>query len=60
MVSQSYGTVPIMLFYLVLTVIVCKSSPYKGNKKNYRPVANYLIMMVIAGIIMGIATTDDP
>ena len=58
--SKSYGTAPIIALYVVLMIIVLKVNPYQGKRKNYRPVANYLIMIIIAGILLGIAFSADP
>ena len=53
--SKSYGTVPVIALYVALIIILLLVRPYKGSKKNFRPLANYLIMVIVAGILMGIA-----
>ena len=47
------------MLYLALAVVLCSTRPYKGSKKNFRPMANYIIMIVIAGILLAIASTGD-
>ena len=57
--SKSYGTAPVIVLYLALAVVLCSTRPYKGSKKNFRPMANYIIMIVIAGILLAIASSGD-
>lgn len=58
--SKSYGTAPILIFSIALTVLLAFIKPYKGDRKNYRPIANCLIMTLIAGIFLGIGFIGDP
>ena len=58
--SKAYGTAPIIAIYATLIIIVLKVRPYKGKKSNYRPLTNYLIMVIIAGILLGISVSGDP
>ena len=58
--SKSYGTAPIIAIYLTLIVVLLVVRPYKGARKNYRPFANYLIAVMVSGILLGIAFSNDP
>ena len=40
-------------------IMVCKAQPYKGDYKNYRPIANYSIIIVNSLILMAIGFTDN-
>ena len=52
--SKPYGVAPIIVIFAGLAVLLILVKPYKGCRKNYRPMANYIITIIIAGIFMGI------
>ena len=58
--SKPLGTAPVMVLQAALIVLLLLIRPYKGSKKNFRPLANYSIMIVVAGILLGIAYTNEP
>jgi hypothetical protein len=58
--AQSYGTAPILVIFAGLAVLLVLMNPYKGSRKNYRPMANYIITVLIAGIFLGIGFSGDP
>ena len=58
--SKPYGTAPVIAIYVGLGVVLLSVRPYKGKRKNYRPVANCLIAVMISGILLGIAFSSDP
>ncbi len=45
--GKSYGNAAIMGIYAVLLAVIAKKQPYKGERKNYRPIANCLIVVVV-------------
>ena len=47
LVGMPYGNAPIIAIYAVLGIVIGVKQPYKGDKKNYRPIANCLIVVVI-------------
>ena len=58
--SQPFGTAPVMALQATLIVLLLLVRPYKGSKKNFRPLANHAIAVIIAGILLGIAFTNQP
>lgn len=45
--SLSYGNAPIIVIYGVIAIVIGIKQPYRGDKKNYRPIANCLIVVII-------------
>ena len=58
--SKFYGTVPIIAIYAALLVILFIVRPYNGARKNFRPVANSIVVILVSGIFLVIAFMDDP
>jgi peptidoglycan/LPS O-acetylase OafA/YrhL len=58
--SKSYGTAPIAAIYAALLVLLLVAKPYKGSFKNLRPIANSIIVILVAIIFLAIAFMDDP
>ena len=46
-VGQFYGNAVILAVYAVLLAVIAKKQPYKGERKNYRPIANCLIVVAV-------------
>lgn len=59
-VAKGYGNAPIIGINALLAVLILVKSPYKGDKKNYRPFTNYIINMLIQGIYLGVGFMKDP
>jgi len=60
MVGKIYGNAAIIGIYALLGILLVVKKPYKGEKQNYRPFANYLIVVLIQGIYMGVNFMQDP
>ena len=58
--SKPLGTAPVMVLQAALIVLLLLIRPYKGSKKNFRPLANYAITVIVAGILLVIAFTNEP
>jgi hypothetical protein len=58
--SKSYGTAPILVIYAALIILLLIVKPYKGPRKNFRPVANSIIMIMVSGIFLAIAFMNNP
>lgn len=58
--SKPLGTAPVMALQAALIVLLLLIRPYKGSKKNFRPLANYAITVIVAGILLVIAFTNEP
>ena len=58
--SKPLGTAPVMVLQAALVVLLLLIRPYKGSKKNFRPLANYAITVIVAGILLVIAFTNEP
>lgn len=43
-----------------MAVLVMLTKPYKERIKNYRPLANYAITILVLGIYIGIGSSDNP
>lgn len=51
---------PVIITFAVLGVVVMKSRPYRGKNKNIRPLANYLIVILVELIYLSTAFMKDP
>jgi len=60
LVTKSYSNCALIGLYLFIGAIILLKQPYKGDRKNYRPVANYLIAIAIQGIYMIVGFAQDP
>lgn len=60
MLSKSYGNAAIIGLYAAMGTLIVVKQPYKGDKKNYRPVANYLIAILIQLIYLIVGISNDP
>jgi hypothetical protein len=58
--SQPYSNAVVLAVYLVLLIVILKAQPYVGERKNWRPVANCLIVMVIEGVYLGTGFMSNP
>jgi hypothetical protein len=59
-VAKTYGNVPVIVLYLFLTIYLLKVGPYLGKGKNCRPLANYVIVMLVSLIYVGTDFKKDP
>ena len=58
--SKVYTPATIIGIYVLLGVIVLVKRPYKGEKQNIRPFANYVIIILIEGIFMIVNLMKNP
>ena len=58
--GQSLGNAAVIGIYLILGVVILVKQPYVGERKNYRPIANCLIVIVIEGVFLGAGMSKDP
>ena len=58
--SKFYGTAPIIAIYTVLLVLLLIVRPYKGARKNFRPVANSIVLILVSSIFFATALMNDP
>lgn len=55
-----YTAATIIGIYVLLGILVIVKRPYKGDKQNIRPFANYLIVVIIEGIFLLVNLTKNP
>ncbi len=58
--SKIYTPAIIIGIYVLLGILVLVKRPYKGEKQNIRPFANYVIVIVVEGIFMLVNSMKNP
>lgn len=60
MIHKSYGNALIIAIYALMAVLVLVKQPYKGEKQNYRPFLNYIIVILVQGVYLAVNFANDP
>jgi len=60
MVDKTYGNAAVIGIYVLLGVLLLVKKPYKGDRQNYRPFANYLVVVMIQGVYLGVDLMQNP
>ena len=58
--SKIYTSAAIIGIYVLLGVLIIVKRPYKGDKQNIRPFANYVIVILIEGIYILVNLMNNP